>query len=147
MIACGHVAHMNARAKSRQASPLQRWLADIRRPNRVYLRYGLTFRRWLLPTPPRGDAVTFGYRRWTFHLKKTCTSLTSHTLNRTLRCLRHRRDQKVSFMTAKSITWLVQPSFKMVGRQAPTVRLSQYLFEAVECRFRNVFLQTTSQGR
>ncbi len=103
MIACGHVAHMNARAKSRQASPLQRGLADIRRPNRVYLRYGLTFRRWLLPTPPRGDAVTFGYRRWTFHLKKTCTSLTSHTLNRTLRCLRLRFHQKVPFMTAKSL--------------------------------------------
>ncbi len=32
------------------------------RPNRVYLRYGLIVHLRLLSTPPRGDAVTFGYR-------------------------------------------------------------------------------------
>jgi hypothetical protein len=32
-----------------------------RRPNRVHLRYGLIVHLWLLSTPPRGDAVTFGY--------------------------------------------------------------------------------------
>jgi hypothetical protein len=31
------------------------------RPNRVHLRYGLIVHLRLLPTPPRGDAVTFGY--------------------------------------------------------------------------------------
>ena len=31
------------------------------RPNRVYLRYGLIVHLRLLSTPPRGDAVTFGY--------------------------------------------------------------------------------------
>jgi hypothetical protein len=31
-------------------------------PKRVYLRYGLVVHLQLLPTPPRGDAVTFGYR-------------------------------------------------------------------------------------
>ncbi|SIN71703.1 hypothetical protein SAMN05444166_0384 [Singulisphaera sp. GP187] len=31
------------------------------RPNRVYLRYGLIVHLRLLPTPPRGDAVTLGY--------------------------------------------------------------------------------------
>jgi hypothetical protein len=30
-------------------------------PNQVYLRYGLIVHLWLLSTPPRGDAVTFGY--------------------------------------------------------------------------------------
>jgi hypothetical protein len=32
------------------------------RPNRVHLRYGLIVHLRLLSTPPRGDAVTFGYR-------------------------------------------------------------------------------------
>jgi hypothetical protein len=31
------------------------------RPNRVHLRYGLIVHLQLLPTPPHGDAVTFGY--------------------------------------------------------------------------------------
>ena len=31
-------------------------------PNRVHLRYGLIVHLQLLPTPPCGDAVTFGYR-------------------------------------------------------------------------------------
>ncbi len=31
------------------------------RPNRVHLRYGLIVQLRLLSTPPRGDAVTFGY--------------------------------------------------------------------------------------
>ena len=31
------------------------------RPNRVHLRYGLIVHLRLLSTPPRGDAVTFGY--------------------------------------------------------------------------------------
>ena len=30
-------------------------------PNRVSLPYGPTIRLRLLPTPPHGDAVTFGY--------------------------------------------------------------------------------------
>jgi hypothetical protein len=30
-------------------------------PNRVHLRYGLIVHLRLLSTPPRGDAVTFGY--------------------------------------------------------------------------------------
>jgi hypothetical protein len=32
------------------------------RPNRVHLRYGLIVHLRLLSTPPRGDAVTFGFR-------------------------------------------------------------------------------------
>jgi hypothetical protein len=32
------------------------------RPNRVHLRYGLIVHLRLLSTPPRGDAVTIGYR-------------------------------------------------------------------------------------
>jgi hypothetical protein len=32
------------------------------RPNRVYLHYGLIVHLRLLSTPPRGDAVTIGYR-------------------------------------------------------------------------------------
>ena len=31
------------------------------RPNRVHFRYGLIVHLQLLSTPPRGDAVTFGY--------------------------------------------------------------------------------------
>ena len=31
------------------------------KPNRVHLRYGLIVHLRLLSTPPRGDAVTFGY--------------------------------------------------------------------------------------
>src|SRR5271156_4393901 len=31
------------------------------KPNRVHLRYGLIVHLQLLSTPPRGDAVTFGY--------------------------------------------------------------------------------------
>ena len=82
MITCGLTVYMNVR-KSNQASQLPRMLADSKRPNRVHLRCGLPFRLWMLLTPPYGDAISIGYRQETFHLKRTFTSLTTHTLGRT----------------------------------------------------------------
>ena len=90
MIACSLAAYMNARIASNQASREPSTLAETKRPNRVHLRYGLAFRFQLLLTPPRGDAITFSYRQETYHLEKTFTSLTTHTLNRTRWLLRSR---------------------------------------------------------
>lgn len=45
------------------------------RPNRVHLRCGLAVRLTMLPTPPRGDAVSIGYRPENVYLKRTSTSL------------------------------------------------------------------------
>ena len=58
------------------------------RPNRVHLRYGLNVHLRLLPTPPRGDAVTFGYRPESACPKGTSTPLTKHTCRRTRSRLR-----------------------------------------------------------
>ena len=55
------------------------------RPNRVHKCYGLVVHLQLLPTPPRGDAVTFSYRPESVYLKRTYTSLTKHTYRRTPR--------------------------------------------------------------
>jgi hypothetical protein len=43
------------------ASPLASRLATNVKPNRVHVSYGLIVHLQLLSTPPRGDAVTFGY--------------------------------------------------------------------------------------
>ena len=53
------------------------------RPNRVHFRYGLVILLQLFPTPPRDDAVTFRYRPESVYLKRTHTSLTKHTDERT----------------------------------------------------------------
>ncbi len=45
--------------------------------------YGLVVHLQLLPTPPRGDAVTFGYRPESAYLKRTFTALTMYTSGRT----------------------------------------------------------------
>ncbi|MEW6114819.1 MAG: hypothetical protein AB1664_21980, partial [Thermodesulfobacteriota bacterium] len=37
----------------------------------------------LLPTPPRGDAVTVGYRPEKVYLERTCTSLIKYARRRT----------------------------------------------------------------
>ena len=47
------------------------------------LSYGPTVHLLLLPTPPRGDAVTFDYRPENACLKRTHTSLTMHAPRRT----------------------------------------------------------------
>ena len=54
------------------------------RPNRVHKSYGLVVLLQLLPTPPRGDAVTFRYRPESEYLKRTFTSLIKQTCKRTL---------------------------------------------------------------
>src|SRR5882672_1118823 len=48
-----------------------------------FLSYGLVVHLLLLPTPPLGDAVAFGYRPESICLKRTYTSLTSRALRRT----------------------------------------------------------------
>ena len=53
------------------------------RPNRVHLRCGLDVHFRLLPTPPRGDAVTISYRPVSADLKRTHTSRAIHTCRRT----------------------------------------------------------------
>jgi hypothetical protein len=54
------------------------------KPKRVRLSiYGLFLHLLLLPTPPRGDAVTFGYRPECVYLKRTCTSPTRYVHRRT----------------------------------------------------------------
>jgi hypothetical protein len=53
------------------------------RPNRVHLRCGPDVRLPVLPTPPRGDAVPFGYKPESVSLKRTFTFLTNHTCRRT----------------------------------------------------------------
>src|SRR5437899_4394958 len=45
--------------------------------------YGLLIHLLLLPTPPRGDAVTIGYRPECVYLKRTCTSLAKYAYRRT----------------------------------------------------------------
>src|SRR3972149_6702021 len=45
--------------------------------------YGLVVHLPLLSTPPRGGAVTVGYRPESAYLERTCTALTAHTLRRT----------------------------------------------------------------
>jgi len=54
------------------------------RPNRVHLRCGPAIRLTMLPTPPHGDAVSFGYRTENVSLKRTSTSLSKYTCQRTL---------------------------------------------------------------
>src|SRR3954471_19929476 len=56
-----------ADAISTPARPLQR-------PNRVHLRLGPVFCLGILPTPPRGDAVSLSYPPLTCHRRtQTCT--------------------------------------------------------------------------
>ena len=64
---------------------IDRQARHLFRPNRVHLRYGLVVHLPLFPTPPRGDAVTFGYRPESVYLKRTFTSLTYHTYRHTCR--------------------------------------------------------------
>jgi hypothetical protein len=45
--------------------------------------YGPMVHLQLLSTPPRGDAVTFGFRPESVSLGRTCTSLIEYTLRRT----------------------------------------------------------------
>jgi hypothetical protein len=45
--------------------------------------YGLVSHLRLLPTPPRGDAVTFGFRPESVCLKRICTSLNECAHGRT----------------------------------------------------------------
>ena len=47
------------------------------------LSYGLVVHLLLLPTPPRGDAVTVGYRPEKVYLEMTCTSLIKYARRRT----------------------------------------------------------------
>ncbi len=58
-------------------SGLRHWqqARQTTRPNRVHFRCGLAVRLPMLPTPPRGDAVSFGYRPENVYLKRTCTPL------------------------------------------------------------------------
>ena len=44
----------------------------------------------MLPTPPRGDAVSVGYRPENVYLKRTCTSPILLACKRTLLLLRNR---------------------------------------------------------
>ena len=53
------------------------------RPNRVHLRCRPVVHLLLLPTPPRGDAVAFGYGPENVCPARTCTSLIGYTLRRT----------------------------------------------------------------
>jgi hypothetical protein len=48
-----------------------------------FLSYGLVVHLLLLPTPPLGDAVAFGFRPESVYLERTCTSLTARALRRT----------------------------------------------------------------
>ena len=54
------------------------------RPNRVHFRCGPVVRLTMLPTPPHGDAVSFGYRTENVSLERTCTSRSWYTRQRTL---------------------------------------------------------------
>ena len=58
------------------------------RPNRVHLRCGPAVRLTMLPTSPCGDAVSFGYRTENVSLKRTFTSHSIHTCQRTFLSLR-----------------------------------------------------------
>jgi len=50
----------------------------------------------LLSTPPRGDAVTVDYRPENVYLVGTRTPLFKHTRKRTLLCLRHSDNLRLS---------------------------------------------------
>jgi hypothetical protein len=68
------------------ASPgfaLQSQARQSARPNRVRFSYGRLLHLTLLPTPPRGDAVTFSYRPEWACLKGTSTLPAKHACSRT----------------------------------------------------------------
>jgi hypothetical protein len=48
-----------------------------------FLSYGLVVHLLLLPTPPLGDAVAFGFRPESVYLERTSTSLSARALRRT----------------------------------------------------------------
>jgi len=62
--------------------PASRLIGDTR-PKQVSYRTDWSFHLQLLSTPPRGDAVAFGYRPESVCLKRTFTSLTVRALSRT----------------------------------------------------------------
>ena len=63
---------------------IRRQARQTDRPHRVHKSYGLVVLFQLLPTPPHDDAVTFRYRPENVYLKRTYTSLTKHTDERTI---------------------------------------------------------------
>jgi hypothetical protein len=78
-----------AHASTWETSPLTSRLVDT--AGRIeFLSYGLVVHLLLLPTPPHGDAVIFGYRPESVYLTGTFTLLTVHTHSRTSPALRGR---------------------------------------------------------
>jgi hypothetical protein len=70
------------------ASPLASRLA-VRTGRNGFVSYGLLIHLLLLPTPPYGDAVTFGYRPECVYLEWTFTSLAKYAYRRTSRHAPH----------------------------------------------------------
>jgi hypothetical protein len=66
---------------------IRRQARQTTRPNRVHLRCGLAIRLPMLSTPPRGDAVSVGYKPENVYLERTCTPLSKHTHRRTFSSL------------------------------------------------------------
>ncbi len=88
----GFVLRTNRALSGRASFGLRRWGAgspqqeaesSLRRLTSVSRYYGLVVRRRLLPTPPRGDAVTIGYRDARRSPARTCTSRMQRTYRRT----------------------------------------------------------------
>src|SRR5947207_3267668 len=58
-------------------------LVTRHRPNRIHLHCGPTIHLQMLSTPPRGDAVSFGYRPEGTDLAGTCTPRMTRLCRRT----------------------------------------------------------------
>jgi hypothetical protein len=76
------------------ASPFGSRLAEISGRN-GFVSYGLVVHLLLLPTPPRDDAVTVGYKPESVYLEGTFTPLTKYAHRRTAMCVSH-MDSKIS---------------------------------------------------
>ncbi len=71
----------------------------------------------LLSTPPRGDAVTFGYRPESTCLEGTCTPLIEYTLRRTRACFARRLIRRAECDRSG-------PAFWSCGGQNPPYRVA-----------------------
>src|SRR5258708_14206911 len=83
-------------------SPRQQAESSLRRLTGVNLCYGLVVRLRLLPTPPRGDAVTVGYRGARRTPARTCTSLIQRTYRRTSTAASRRLEGRAATSAARN---------------------------------------------
>ena len=97
----------------RAISRLRHCLAGspVRQAESSSLSCGLVVHLLLLPTPPRGDAVTVDYRPESVCLKGTSTPPTSHAHRRTRRTLKGAVPDHYQYMFSRIVLRYVLPGF------------------------------------